>query len=82
MSVHLKKKGGFKHIYEFILDNVVSDNEPDLANEPEFVNEPDIANEQELANEPDLANELELVNDPGLANEPDQASAHLQALAH
>ena len=56
-----QKKGGFKHIYEFILDNVVSDNEP------EFVNEPDIANEQELANEPDLANELELANEPELA---------------
>ena len=59
-----KKKGGFKHIYELILDNVdnvVGDNEPDLANEPELVNEP--------LNEPDLANEPELANEPDLANE-------------
>ena len=63
----LQKKGGFKHIYEFILDNVdnvVGDNEPDLANEPEFVNEP------ELLNDPDLANEQELANEPDLPNEP------------
>ena len=39
LSVHLKKKGGFKHIYEFILDNVdnvVGDNEPELVNEPSY----------------------------------------------
>ena len=65
--MYTSKKRGDLSIYEFILDNVVSDNEPDLANEPEFVNEPDIANEQELANEPDLANELELANEPELA---------------
>ena len=67
LSVHFKNKGGFKHIYKFILDNfdnVVGDNEPDLANEPELVNEPDLANEPELANEPDLVNEPELANEP------------------